>query len=174
MPSNKPRLYIGLYARNVPNSYHWAFLVSPKKEAGTQNETTRYHVVNRPAMRDGAVKDMWTYEQRDLVSMKTQMLLVRVLIAKIAKPRAAFDECLARVPVVQDDPDWRCRAWVSNALARLVDDKILGGQTQDWTFIERESVAYVERKKTEGRFQKEPAPTEVPTYDLIVAKEVVR
>lgn len=83
MPSDKDRLYIGLYARDVPNTYHWAFLKTPKAATDTPKETIRYHVASRPAKRDSITKDTWFFEKRELVSLKTQMLLVRVLVAKV-------------------------------------------------------------------------------------------
>jgi len=171
MPSNKDRLYIGLYARDVPNTYHWAFLITPKAATGAPNETIRYHVVNRPTTRDGITKDTWSFEKRELVSLKTQLLLVRVLVAKIERSHNDLEASLLRVPVIQDDPSWRCRTWVKNALTQVTKDRILGTGVLDWDIVERECLSYVERKKVEGRFQKTPTPEGIPTYDLIEKKE---
>ena len=171
MPSDKYRLYIGLYARDVPNTYHWAFLISPKAATGSPNETIRYHVANRPAKRDGMTKDTWFFEKRELVTLKTQLLLVRVLVAKIEGSQKDLEASVQRVPVIQDDPSWRCRTWVRNALAQITKDRILGTGVLDWDTVERGCLSYIERKKKEGRFQKTPIPEAIPTYDLIEKKE---
>lgn len=82
-----------------------------------------------------------------------------------------MEASLLRVPVVQDNNNWTCRIWVRNALAQLVTDSILGTKVTDWSIIEKECIAYVERKKKEGRFQKSPMPESVPTFDLLEMKE---
>lgn len=121
--------------------------------------------------RDGKTKDTWTFEKRELVTLKTQLLLVRVLVAKIVGSRQDLEASLRRVPVIQDDPNWRCRTWVKNALAQITKDRILGTGVAHWDIVEGECLSYVERKKREGRFQKTPLPEEIPTYDLIEKKE---
>ncbi|KAI9846482.1 MAG: hypothetical protein M1837_003902 [Sclerophora amabilis] len=173
MPSTKERLYIGLYARSVPNTYHWAFLVTPKNETGAPNETVRYHVANRPALRDGSVKDTWSFERRELESLQMHLLLVRVLIGKISEPFEAFDASVGRVPVVQDDQSWRCRTWTRKTLAQLAKDGILSSAVVDWETVEKECVGYVERKKAQDRFRITPLPEQIPTYDLIHKKELI-
>ena len=52
MPSIKPRLHVGLYARGNTDpcgedTYHWALLVTPKSEKESTNPAVkRYHVTN--------------------------------------------------------------------------------------------------------------------------------
>lgn len=84
-----------------------------------------------------------------------------------------MEASLQHVPVIQDDPAWRCRTWLRNPLAQLTKDRILGTGVLDWDTVERLCLFYVERKKREGRFQNTPIPEGVPTYDLIEKKELV-
>lgn len=171
MPSNKYRLCIGLYGRDVPNTYHWAFLATPKVPLGTPNETIRYHVANRPVKRDGVTKDTWTFEKKELATLQTQMLLVVVVVAKVEGSLEDLEASLRRVPVIQDNPEWRCRTWVANGLAQVIKDRILGTGVTNWTDVERGCLEYVQRKTHEGRFKKTPLPETTPTYDLIAKKE---
>lgn len=149
MPSNKDRLYIGLYARFSSDTYHWALLVTPKKAKRTPNEAVRYHAINRPLDQDGVTKNTWFFEKRELVSIRTQLLLVLVLVAKIEGSRDDLEASLRRTPVIQDDPDWNCLVWVRNAFAQLTQDKILGRGVLDWDAVERES--FIRRQKEDGR-----------------------
>lgn len=128
-------------------------------------------MVNKPAEREGVTKDTWFFETRELTTLKTPLLLVRVLIAKLKGSHEDLKASLQRVLVIQDDPSWTCRTWIRNALAQVTDDSILGTGVLDWDTVERECLSYVERKKTEGRFQKTPISETMPTYDLIEKKE---
>ena len=66
----------------MPETYHWALLKTPKAATDAAKETIRYHAVDRPAKRDGIIKATWAFEKRELVSLKSQMLLVRILVAE--------------------------------------------------------------------------------------------
>jgi hypothetical protein len=62
----------------------------------------------------------------------TVNLLARILIAKIENEERLV-EILRSVPVVQDDPNWRCRTWLANALAAIkTDGKAVGTAQLDW------------------------------------------
>jgi hypothetical protein len=75
-------------------------------------------------MRDGPIKETWLFVKHELTPLKTQMLLVWGLIAKISRSRHDFEASLQRVPVVQGDPGWRCKPWVRDAPAQLAKDVI--------------------------------------------------
>lgn len=97
--SNKDRLYVALYARGRqdPNTYHWALTVGPKEE-GDGRRGYRYHVRQRlDAARPG--RPIWVYESLEMPLVQTQMLLGRIMIAKITD-KAQFRSTLAAVPVI--------------------------------------------------------------------------
>jgi hypothetical protein len=91
---------------------------------------TRYHVKNHPI-------SGWVYEEVPLTNVRSTVnLLVRVLIAKI-KDEDRLVEILRGTPVMQDDPDWRCRTWLADALQRIQQDgKAMGTAKLDWARIE--------------------------------------
>ncbi|KAF2500856.1 hypothetical protein BU16DRAFT_523605 [Lophium mytilinum] len=173
--SNKDRIYIALYDRpgENPNTYHWAIIVGPKNEV-EGGRGHRYHVRERLGLdRPGIFR--WQYEAVEIPLAQTNMLLARVMIGKVANG-AQLPTTLATVPLVQDNPAWRCRHWVRDAIAALeADRRSLGTRVTDWSKIERASTAYVERKRQQKRYDGSgtwKAGT-VPTYDLLEEMEVI-
>ncbi|KAK2855652.1 hypothetical protein FQN49_004976 [Arthroderma sp. PD_2] len=155
MAPGKDRLYIALYHHKREGVYHWAYLVSPKSAPDSPNRTVKYHVTNILQPMEGTVREEWRYERLALAEVKTPRLLARLIIGKVAGSREEFEQCLDRVPIVQDDPAWRCRS----------------SSITDWDVIEAESRAYVEKKKDEGRFK--VVMDTIPTYDLLERREIV-
>lgn len=174
MPSNKDRLYVALHARSTPNTYHWAFLVCPKNESDpSAQKPWRYHAKNS-VQRDTEGKAPWVFEQQELVELQSHMLLVRLLIAKLQRSRRELERSLERVPILQNDPTWNCQAWIRNAFGQLDKDGILATRVPyGWDEIENACIAYVNKKKEEGRFSKSHLPLAVPTKDLIEDREIV-
>jgi len=171
MVSDKPRLYVTLYARSVPRTYHWALTLSPKHEhEDDTTETTRYHVRNLPADNGQVV---WEYEQRATRGFATHQTLVRICITKIA-PNAVstMEGILKDVPIVQDDSDWNCRSWVKEALVALQEEGAID-RTFDVDDMEATAIWYVEKKISEGRFTVGYSGDSrlVPTWNLKDRKE---
>ncbi|KAF2222573.1 hypothetical protein BDZ85DRAFT_313592 [Elsinoe ampelina] len=72
--------------------------------------------------------------------------LVAVLVAKI-EDEARLDAILCGVPVVQNDPNWRCRAWVRDAVnAIAADGRAVGTSELVWAEVEDTAKAFVGRK----------------------------
>ncbi|KAM5443220.1 hypothetical protein MferCBS31731_001537 [Microsporum ferrugineum] len=171
MAPGKDRLYIALYHHKREGVYHWAYLVSPKSAPDSPNQTVKYHVTNVLQPVEETVREEWRYERQLLAEVKTPRLLARLLIGKVEKSRREFEQCLGRVPLVQDDPDWRCRTWTKQAMAELQRGKVLSSSSiTDWDIIEAEGRAYVERKKGEGRYR--VIMDTIPTYDLLERREI--
>jgi hypothetical protein len=197
MPSNKDRLYLGLYARGgtarMPGGedksgsgsisamsqltgsarYHWALLVGPKVE---NNETSgkRFHVKERISGTESA----WEFSEQETGTSSTLMVLVRVQVAKITNMKA-LEAILKSVPVTTEQRGQNCVEWVREALAALQNDnKALGTSVLDWATVRGTAMWYVEEKTMQHRFDGQAAPGQfdtrrVSTYDLLERKELV-
>ncbi|KYK59914.1 hypothetical protein DCS_01048 [Drechmeria coniospora] len=113
----------------------------PRAVAGT-----RYHAKN-------PLPGGWRYEQVPLLNARhTPNLLVRVLISKIADEDRVID-ILRHASLVPNDPNFRCRRWIADALDRLQHD----AETMGTAFLDRHAVETVRRdylrsKSADGRF----------------------
>ncbi|KAH8698376.1 hypothetical protein BGW36DRAFT_293664 [Talaromyces proteolyticus] len=174
--SNKDRVYVALYARGGrdPDAFHWAIIVGPKKEGVGGSRGYRYHAIQRPdPSRTGHF--IWVYEALEITLFQTNMLLGRILIAKVTND-TQLRTTLAAVPLVQDDPSWNCQVWVKNAIAALeADRKSLGTRVTDWTAIEQIANGYINRKREQRRYDGSGgwASGTVPTFDLLENRESV-
>lgn len=176
-PRNKPRLYIGLHARpKHQKMYHWSLLISPKHEKFTQNETARHHAVKNLGIRqDGAgLEQKWSYESHTLMNLRDQGLLVRVLVGKVETSSEEVERLLSGVPVVQDDPSWRCQTWIACAYETLVRSDALGARPklEEWSSVIEKCLEYLQSKKSQGAFETFQLSTPVPTMDLLTGREV--
>ena len=175
MTSNKDRLYVALYARGVetsPRTYYWALFRCPKAKASDHTSGVRYHVKN--SIRPGYDGLLWYFEQKELGDFVSGLLLVRVLVAKIEKPDL-LDDCVRRVPIVQDDKNWTCRIWVRDALASLDTEGVLGTKVTDWMKIEEQTKHYAEEKHAVDRWR-DPKwdARKTATWDMLKEKETCR
>lgn len=128
----------------------------------------RYHVKNHPIHK-------WTYEEAPLANVKsTNNLLARIVIAKVEDQKRLV-EILRSTPIVQNDPNWRCRTWVADALLRLAEDgRAVGTSVLEWEKIEAVAREYVARKTATGRYLgAADMAMPKPTWDMLEEKEVV-
>ncbi|KPM45248.1 hypothetical protein AK830_g1293 [Neonectria ditissima] len=172
MVSNKKRLYVALYPSGVVGNeerrYHWGFLVGPKVEDREVVRGMRYHVKN-------PISQGWVYEEVELRNVRTTgNLLVRIVIAKVTDEKR-LAEILQSVPIVQNDPNWRCRTWVANALTAVKEDgKAVGTSMLNWEEIESVARWYAGEKTKTGRFKDIAlASLPKPTWDLLENRELV-
>lgn len=117
----------------------------------------------------------WYFEERTGSIEANGMLLVRIMIAKIAK-RERLVDILRGVPVRQDEPGWNCVGWVKEALENLcANGEVLGTSRVVWQNIRDAAMWYVEKKKREHRFDGQGNFNRkmVATYDTIEQKEIV-
>jgi hypothetical protein len=97
--------------------------------------------------------------------------LVRILVAKLEPSmRDKMEEVLAKVEVVQGDPQWNCRTWLKTAIEELMREGIIA-RKWDWEELESKALWYVQMKGNEGRFRAVAQGgtfdgTGIPTYDL--------
>ncbi|KAH6960333.1 hypothetical protein HG530_008171 [Fusarium avenaceum] len=172
MGFNKTRLYIALYPSGVVNNeerrYHWGFLIGPKNEGGTEVPGMRYHVKNHPIQ-------SWVYEEISLSNVRsTNSLLARIVIAKIEDEKRLI-EIIRNTSVVTNDPNWRCRTWVAEVLARIAQDgNAVGTAELDWRKIEAVARDYVANKTAAGRYLNSADIMQPkPTWDMLQGKEIV-
>jgi hypothetical protein len=151
-----------------PARYHWAFLVGPKTEKDAEVPGKRYHVKN-------PINRGWVYEELELRNVRTtDNLLVRVLIGKVADLER-LENVFRSVPVVQNDPNWRCRTWTRHAVEALAaDGKAMGTSVLDWQKIEDTAKWYAGEKADAGRFRDaDLIRMPKPTWDMLKNKETV-
>jgi len=142
--------------------------VGPKIEKKAEVPGTRYHVKNRPMVG-------WGYEEMPLANVQsTNSLLARVVVAKV-EDEARLIEILRSTPVVQNDPNWRCRSWVADVLHRLAaDGKAVGTAQLDWSKIEALARDYIAQKTAAGRYSRaNDMLLPKPTWDMLEDKETV-
>ena len=156
----------------VHNRYHWALLIGPK------NETPAGIGVRFDAKEkiEGPGRSAWVFEEREISLFATEMLLVRMVIAKIEK-RDLVESILRNVPIRQRTEGWNCVGWVKEALELLTDNNspALGTNVTEWVKVRDAVMSYCERKKKEHRFDGKGNfdTRKVPTYDLILDKEII-
>lgn len=152
--------------------YHWALLVGPKTE--TQDaKGTRYHAKERLNPNG---KSEWIFEEMEVRIQATQMVLVRITVAKIEN-RDRVVNILRNVPIRQGEPGWNCVGWVKEALELLkADEKALGTNVIEWVKVRNATMLYCQRKKDEHRFDGKGDfdTAKVATYDLMEDKEIIR
>jgi hypothetical protein len=127
-----------------------------------------YDVKNRPI-------EGWRYEEVSLTDVRTtSSLLARILIAKV-EDEERLVKIFRSIPIVQNDPNWRCRTWVAHALEVMaVDGEAVGTSQLDWKKVEATAREYVGQKTTNGRYQKvEDLVGPRPTYDMLQGREIV-
>lgn len=143
-------------------------LIGPKDEKPEVVSGTRCHV-KLCAINGGE------YEKKELSNVKwTYNLLVRIVIAKVEDEKRLF-RVLEQVPIVQNDPNWRCRHWVISAVDALSKDgRDVGTSVLDWDSIEHLARGYVSRKKGNDRFADSATLAGPrPTWDMLEGKETV-
>jgi hypothetical protein len=107
--------------------------------------------------------------------MPTQMILVRVLLAKVEDTKALAQK-LRRIPVRQGEEGWNCVVWVQEALASLATPKgVLGTNVLQWQRVRDIAMTYCQQKKDQHRFDGRGKfdMSKVPTWDLTHDKETI-
>ena len=127
---------------------------------------------------DGAAKNIWAYEDREISLQPTSAILVRVIIGKVADG-TRLKEAFARTPIragYAGYEGWNCVSWAQEALSLAAHDgKALGSCHTDWTYVRDTAMWYVAKKAAEHRFdgQGQFDQGKVPTWDAIEGKELV-
>ncbi|RDL30770.1 Uncharacterized protein BP5553_10115 [Venustampulla echinocandica] len=145
-----------------------AYRQGPKIETQLEVPGMRYHVKNAPLRG-------WVYEENPLRNVKsTVSLLARITISKVEDEKRLV-EIFRATPIVQNDPNWRCRTWVADVLARISQDgRAVGTADLDWMKIEAFARDYVAKKADHGRYGPgTDMSKDKPTWDMIEGREAV-
>ena len=149
----------------VSTSNHWSFLVGPKTEM-EGGYGMRYHAKGRP--KQGGVSE-WYFEERDCPLAPTNMMLVRIMIAKV-EDNDQLLSVLRSTPIRQGEHGWNCVSWIKEALEKLeANGKALGTSVTEWGKVRDDVMTYSQRKKDQHHFDGRGNfdISKVPTYDLI-------
>jgi hypothetical protein len=144
--------------------------VGPKSDE-REDEGARYHAQERPT-KEGS---QWTFEERITSMMPTQMILVRVMVAKVEHAER-LAQLLRQVPIRQGQEGWNCVSWVKEALSDLQKSKkILGTSVMEWQAIRDAAMQFCQLKKDTHRFDGKGNfdTPQVATFDLIQKKETI-
>lgn len=117
----------------------------------------------------------WVFEELTVSMLTTQMILVRVVLAKVENVEKLV-QLLRQIPIRQGEEGWNCVYWVKEALAQVEKSKgVVGTSVLDWETLRDAALTYCQRKKDEHRFDgKGKYDTQrVATYDLIQKKETI-
>ncbi|KAF7887968.1 uncharacterized protein EAF01_011122 [Botrytis porri] len=154
------------------DTYHWGLIVGPKKEV-EDSRGTRFHA--KEFLSTSTRKSEFKYEEVSIPLLATQMLLVRVMIAKIENHERML-QILRAIPIRNKEDGWNCVGWVREALVELQNDgKTLGTAVIEWAKVRDAAMNYCQRKKDEHRFDGvvEWKTDKAATFDLIDEKEVI-
>ncbi|KAJ7211918.1 hypothetical protein B0H12DRAFT_1156484 [Mycena haematopus] len=139
---NKRRLYIAYYTRRThvvklteDATFHVALLLAPKNPSspthGATPDAVQYHVTN-PIQ---AGQEVWTYEGKHTF-FRDERLAALLFLGKVRTQNLKdLNDLLEAIPLVQGDPQWRCRHWVWAAIDSLVAQGILEGLPGDGEFV---------------------------------------
>lgn len=146
-------------------------LVGPKDPSGGARGV-RYHAKER-LQENG--NTLWVFEEITASMLATQMILVRIAIAKV-ESRQDVARKLRLVPVQQGQERWNCVSWVRDALRELAASETgIGTSVLDWDTVCAAAMSYCQQKRDQNRFKEEGDfdQTEVATFDLIEQKELI-
>lgn len=124
-----------------------------------------------------------TEEEETLGTHQSARLLTRTLIGKVNN-RQTLETTLKSIPVRagQEGHDgWNCVAWVKEAVEELAEEgnDALCSSMLDWPRIRAKALEYTREKVASHRFDGKPATykfvqEDIPTYDMVTDKEIVR
>jgi hypothetical protein len=142
-------------------------LVGPKTDKKNE-QGARFHA------RERGGGDEFHFVEQSISMLPTQMILVRILIAKV-EDKARLAQILRQVPVRREE-GWNCVAWVKEALLLVKNSKgVVGTSMVDWEDVRDAALTYCQQKRDQHRFDgsKVWAEDRVPTFDLLQDKETI-
>lgn len=120
-------------------------------------------------------KMSWRYDEDKSSLTRPHHLLVRIIIAKVEDTDRLLG-IMREIPIRAGDEGWNCVGWVKEALDIVCSDgQTVGRCVPDWDRVRDCAMEYCREKIKEGRFDVSGGfdMSIVPTYDLILEKEIV-
>lgn len=117
----------------------------------------------------------WTFEEVEEPNLRHNVrLLARIMIAKI-EDETRLVSIIRQVPLIQADPNWRCRTWMMNVITAIAADRdSVGKAVLDWEKIEAFAKDYIGRKTQFDRYSSaETLAKARPTWDLLSDQELI-
>lgn len=145
--------------------------MGPKSDK-EDDEGVRYHARERVRPEGGSE---WLFEELTISMMPTQMILVRLVLAKI-NHADRLRQLLRQIPIRQGEEGWNCVLWVKEALFNLDKSKdIVGTRVLGWDTVRGAALSYCQQKKNQHRFDVGGNfdTSRVATFDLIQGKETI-
>ncbi|KZZ96265.1 hypothetical protein AAP_01038 [Ascosphaera apis ARSEF 7405] len=148
----RDRVYVALYGpsdplcKKSPESFQWAFHVSPKTAPHGSFQTARYQLKKRVSLKsDGTEKIHWNSEQEFGLDAGPDDLVVEVQIGGIKATRYEFEECL------REDPTFNDRVWMQQALLNMARENVLTKTSiLSWEVIEKTVINYYVEQLEQG------------------------
>ena len=110
---------------------------------------------SRPWVRpeaDGAPLSVWVYEETALAHCTNQMLLARIVVAKV-KDRRRLQGIFQKVPLRPDTEGWNCMGWAREAFETAArEGKALGTRVGDWVAVRDVAMKHVGEKRAGHRY----------------------
>lgn len=146
-------------------------MMGPKIE---RTGTTRFTFQAKECVNESG-KVSWHYDEDESSLVRPHNLLIRIMIAKVEDPDRLLN-ILRGVPIRAGDEGWNCVGWVKEALDVVCSDgQTVGRCVRDWGRVRDCTMEYCREKIDEGRFDGSGGfdISIVPTYDLILKKEIL-
>lgn len=121
--------------------YHWALLTGPKSDR-PGDPGKRYHAKQ--------YSTLWAFCEEDIRLAPTNMILVRVLVAKVSN-RRKLEAVLPNIPMRPEVPGWTCKTWVQEAFEALKDAQAIDCPF-GWATVCQTALWYVHHKAERHRF----------------------
>ncbi|KAK3326485.1 hypothetical protein B0H66DRAFT_600605 [Apodospora peruviana] len=184
---NDNLLYLGLYHRNKPRSYHYALLTGHQDPSTKEFHGRIFHAKNilvtiqdDTSSQKTRVEEQWTFQETDTATYSGKLLAL-VAIARIShqqqqqQQQQQLAKIFASVPVIQDDPEWRCGSWIRDALAALLQKEdssadvavVVEPVLSDWNKIREFSESYVLQKLGDKRYETAEQMRVTPIWSMV-------
>ncbi|KAI5288051.1 hypothetical protein KEM54_005511 [Ascosphaera aggregata] len=166
----RDRVYVALYGpsdpltKATPESFQWAFHVSPKSAPHGSFQTARYQLKKHISRRnDGSQKSRWVPEQEFGLDAGPETLFVEVQIGGIKATRYEFEECLRDVKIRQNDPAFNDRLKLDPGILTRLSAK---SSVLSWEVIEQTIVNYYLEQLQQGTKGTPPEPFDLMPFGI--------
>ncbi|KAI5299919.1 hypothetical protein KEM56_002881 [Ascosphaera pollenicola] len=170
----RDRVFVALYGpadplcKKTPESFQWAFHVSPKTAPHGSFQTARYQLKKRTTKRpDGSQKTHWYPEHEFGYEVGPDQLVVEIQIGGLKATRHEFEECLRQVKIEQHGPTFNDSVWMQQALQVLARENIMTKQSVlSWEVIEKTMIDYYVEQLEQGTRGTASVPFDLVPFEI--------